>query len=543
MPGGVSSRLRPHALFLTAVILLCQVQLALAQAVDRSARSISIAMGTEPPSLNTLVAKDSESFFVLSHVMEGLLQYDNQNQLVAGVAERWELDEGGATFWLRSDARWSDGIPVTAHDFVYAWQEVVRPSNAVPYAAILYTIENARDINLGKLPVSQLGVRAIDDRTLRVEFSGPCPYFLNLTAFATYYPLRRDIVEGFGGKYAAEANTMVYNGAFVLDEWVHGARMGFRKNPLYWNARAIWLEQIKVPYITTSKLAWLNLFKDGALAYTGLDEETLKEAVTEGYQVRRFTSGVIVFLEYNFRAGRATNNKNLRRAMQLVFDSSTLVNKVIGVPGFLPLYSQFPSTVKGLAQALQIEFPPGIPELDLKQARAYADQARLEAGGELPVLSLLVTESPVSVKVGEYLQNLFRTALGLEIKLDKQVFKQRLAKMDAGDFDMVLAGWGPDYDDAMTYGDLFASWNENNRGRWVNSDYDHWVAVAQSTADQSQRMAAMGELQTILQQHIAILPLYEGASNYLVHPQLRNFGRSIFGGDPIFKYVRIAEAE
>lgn len=528
---------------LAFVLAFCMARVVFAQAIDIPNRAITIAMTTEPPSLSTLAATDSESFFVLSHVMEGLLQYSSTGELVAGVAERWELREDGATFWLRQDARWSDGKPVTAHDFVYAWRKVLDPRTAAPYASILYPIKNSRSINLGEIPSTSLGVKALDDLVLEVSFEGPCPYFMNLTAFATLFPLREDIVEAFGERYASETDAMVYNGAFVLDEWVHGARLRFRKNPRYWNREAIWLNEIRVPYMTTSQLAWLNLYKDGAIAFSALDEETLKEAVAEGYGVRRFGSGVVFFLEYNFRSGRATTNKPLRKAMQLVFDSSTLVNKVIGVPGYRPLYSQFPSTVKGVESAFLEEYPPPYIQPDLLKARKLIEQARQDFGGTLPPLTLLVTESPVSVKVGEYLQSLFKTALGLDVRLDKQVFKQRLAKMDAGEFDMVLAGWGPDYDDAMTYGDLFASWNDNNRGRFINEEYDHWVSVAQGSSDQKVRMDAFANMQRVIVEESAILPLFEGASNYLLKDGVRNFGRSIFGGDPNYKFVELFAEE
>lgn len=511
----------------------------LAQAIDSENSEITLAMMTEPPSLNTLSATDSESFFVLSHVMEGLAQYDMQNQLVPGIAERWQLDETGATFWLRKNARWSDGAAVTAGQFVYAWQEAVDPANGAPYASIMYPIKNARAINTGELDVGKLGVVALDDWTLRVEFEQACPYFLGLTAFATYFPRRPDVVEKYGARFAAESDTMVYNGPFVLQQWVHGARLRMVKNKAYWDHKRIELDAINIPYITSSAAAILNLYKDDAVAYAPLDAESLKEAVVQGYQVRRFRNGTVSFIEFNFRQDRATVNKDLRRAMQLVFDSATLVNKVIAMPGIKPLNTLFPSTVHGVDGSFQSEYPAQAVLQDLALARQHLELAREAMGGEIPPLTLLVSEAPVSVIIGEYLQNMFKQALGLDIRLDKQIFKQRIAKMQSGDFDMVLAAWGPDFDDAITYGDLFASWNENNRGRYKNTDYDHWIDVAQSSNDQRQRMAAMAQLQAIIQEDIGILPLYEGASAYLQHPSLRGVRRAIFGGDPSYKYAWI----
>jgi oligopeptide transport system substrate-binding protein len=525
------------------LLLLCwPIDPALARGVDAANASISLAMSTEPPSLNTLLATDSESFFVLSHIMEGLTQYDLKNELVPGVASRWQIDDGGATFWLRDNALWSDGVPLTAHHFVYAWREALDPANAAPYASILYPIKNARAINTAGLDKTRLGVKALDDHTLRVTFEQACPYFLGLTAFATYYPLRPDVVERFGARFAAEANTMVYNGPFQLEKWVHGASLTLGKNPEYWNAQRVAIKRIEIPFMTSSAAAMLNLYKDGAIAYSVLDAESLKEAVVQGYPVRRFRNGTIHFIEFNFREGRATGNADLRRAMQLVFDSATLVNKVIAMPGNKPLNSLFPSTVRGVEGPFYREYPASTVQPNLVLARRHLERARLAFGGQLPSLTFLVSEAPVSVIIGEYLQNMFKQALGLDIRLDKQIFKQRIAKMQSGDFDMVLAGWGPDFDDAITYGDLFASWNENNRGRYHNERYDHWVAVAQSSSDQGQRMQAMSELQRILQQDVGILPLFEGASAYLQHPSLRGVRRAIFGGDPSYKFAWLQQA-
>ncbi len=521
-------------------LLLCLRSAGLqAQAVDAANGTVTLAMATEPPSLNSLQATDSESFFVLTHVMEGLTQYNVDNKLVPGVATRWQIDDRGATFWLRKNARWSDGRAVTADQFVYAWREALDPKNGAPYASILFPVKNARAINNGELAKSELGVVAIDEHTLQVTFEQPCPYFLGLTAFATYYPLRRDIVESYGARYAAEADTMVYNGPYVLQRWVHGASLRLVVNTAYWDVERLAINAIEIPYMTSSAAATLNLFKDDAIAFASLDAESLKEAVVQGYPVRRFRNGIIYFIQFNFRDGRASGNHDLRRAMQLIFDSATLVNKVIAMPGNRALNGLFPSTVHGVNDVFQDEFPPPLPQQNLVLARETIARAREAFGGELPPLTLLVSETPVSVIIGEYLQNMFKQALGLDIRLDKQTFKQRIAKMQSGDFDMVLAGWGPDFDDPITYGDLFASWNENNRGRYSSERYDHWVQVAQQNSDPQIRMQAMNELQNLLHADVAIMPLFEGASVYLQHPALRGVGRAIFGGDPSYKFAWI----
>ncbi|MEX2326750.1 MAG: ABC transporter substrate-binding protein, partial [Pseudomonadales bacterium] len=179
-------------------------------------------------------------------------------------------------------------------------------------------------------------------------------------------------------------------------------------------------------------------------------------------------------------------------------------------------------------------------EPDLDKAKEHLALARKELGvAKIPPLVLLVSDSPTAAKQAEYLQGLLKARLGLNIKIDIQTFKQRLAKMTSGDFDIVGAGWGPDYDDIMTFGDLFASWNLNNRGRYSNPEYDQWVRVAMNSSDPKTRMDAMAQLQQILHDDAVILPQYEQGVIYLLHDKLRGVVRRVVGADPDFTYARV----
>src|SRR5688572_14063596 len=192
------------------------------RAFDLEAKTITTFLEQEPPQLDSTRVTDTISFFVLSHVMEGLLRYDANDQMVPGVAERWDIRPEGATFWLREDARWSDGKPVTAHDFVFAWRTVVNPETASQYAFILYYLKNAEAINSRQMPPDRLGVRAVGDRVLEVEFERPVAFFDKLVAFGLYYPIREDFYTGRNGRYAAGAEDLIFNGPFAMTRWVHG---------------------------------------------------------------------------------------------------------------------------------------------------------------------------------------------------------------------------------------------------------------------------------------------------------------------------------
>lgn len=510
--------------------------------VDPETGTVTLVLAEEPPQLDSALATDQVSGRVLGHVMEGLLRYDEHNQLAPGVAERWEIGETEATFWLREDARWSDGEPVTAHDFVYAWQRAVDPANASEYAFIMYAIDNAEAISQGEMPVSSLGAKALDDHTLQVTLERPVPYFDKLVAFGTYYPIREDFFESTNGRYAADADKLLYNGPFTISRWVHGAHLRMERNPHYWNQDRVHIQTIDFPYFTHDPNAQLNLFEDGKIAYTTLTEENLNEALVQRWDLHRFMDGSVFFIEFNHREGRVTGNWHLRKAIQLVLDPAELVYKVIKLPGYLPGESLFPVWLQGVDRTLRQEYPAPERRVDPEEGRRHLELAKQELELErIPPLVLLTGDSPIANKQAEYYQETLNRELGLDVRIDRQIFKQRLAKMTAGEFDMVMAGWGPDFDDPLTFGDLFASWNLNNRGRYDNPELDKWVRVAQTATDPRARMDAFGEIQRILYEDVVILPDYERGMVYVVDPRLKGMVRRAVGPDPDFTNVRIVE--
>ncbi len=505
-------------------------------------RSISIQLSTEPPTLNSLTSTNVISSFVLGHIMEGLMQYDQSNNLSAAVAERWELREDGATFWLRRDALWSDGQPVTAHDFVFAWRMAVEPKTASQYAFILYPIKNAEAINRGEMENKKLGVVAVNDYQLEVSFESSCPYFLSLTAFTTYLPIREDFYLSRGQRYAAETTDMLYNGAFELTRWIHSSSLMFTKNTKYWARDKVHLETINIPYITSDPTAIFNIYQNNNIALAGLNEETIKEALKKSYPLHSFHTGAQYFLEFNHLQGRITSNRNFRKAVQAVIDPSMLVNKIMGEPGNLPGESLFPITVKGEKKYFREEYPAPVIDRNLAVARDYLSASKKELSiKEFPKLVLLVGDSPRAARTGEFFQYVLKQGLGLEVVIDSQVFKQYLENMRRGDFDIVLAGWSPDYDDPLTFADRFSSWNDNNRGRYKSLEYDNWVQAAQKSSNAKERMRAFDELQRIVSNDAVIVPTHERGAVYVQNPQLKGVVRRVFGADPDYKYAHVVE--
>ena len=510
--------------------------------VDPATKTITVALEEEPPNLDSSLTADQISGFVLGHVMEGLLRLDENNLLAPGVAEKWEIRSDGATFWLRADAKWSDGKPVTAHDFVFAWRRTVDPASASEYANIMNAIRNADEITAGKLPPETLGVQADGDRILKVQFAKPVPYFDRLMAFNVFFPIREDFFRKTNGRYASGADMLLYNGPFKMVKWVHGAHIRFEKNPAYWDARRIAINVIDIPYFTSDPSARINLFRDGRIAQTGLAQESLEEAQLLGWNIRSTRDGSVFYIEFNHRQGRLSKNRNFRKAIQYALNSSIEVNKVIKIPGYLPGKSVFPIWLDGVNDKFRKEYPAPEYTPDTARAREYLARAKAELGVEkFPPIMLLTGDNPLSGRIAEYYQDMLKRQLDLDVRIDSQIFKQRLAKMLAGDFDLVMAGWGPDYADPLTFGDLFLTGNANNRGQYSNPAYDEQVRIAQNSSDRKTRMDAFGRMQQIIFDEAVILPEYERTVLFATDPKITGVVRRVFGADPDFTYVKIAE--
>ena len=514
------------------------------QAYDFETQTITTSIRSEPPQLDSTRQQDTTSDMIIGHVIEGLGRYDEHNRIVPGVAERWDIRTDEATFWLRDDSVWSDGKPVTAHDFVFAWQTVVDPATASEYAFIVYLIKNGEAINNGELPPSALGAHAVSDRVLKVEFENPIAYFDKLLAFSTFAPIREDFYRSRNGRYAADAADLLYNGPFRITRWVHGASLRMEKNPTYWNRDAIKLNAIDIAYITTDANARLNLFADGRVADVDhIPGEALEQALQNRWHLGRFADGSVWYLEVNQRPDRPIGrNLNFRKALQLANDPGELVNKVLGMPSYTVAESLFPAFIDGAEGLFRDEYPPPTIQPDSVAARKYLEMARHELGlEEFPPLFLLSQDTPAAVKHSEYLQDKLRRVLGLDVRVDRQIFKQYLDKANAGGFDILISGWNPDFNDPMTFADLFTTWNDNNRGRYDNPKLDQNVRAAQQSLDPRARMDAFGEIQRILFEDAAIILNYDRGVMYVQDPHLKGVVRRAVGPEPDYTQAYVVE--
>jgi oligopeptide transport system substrate-binding protein len=285
--------------------------------------------------------------------------------------------------------------------------------------------------------------------------------------------------------------------------------------------------------------ARFNLFKTQKIdVLYRLGKDDLQNAQKEKFKLQKFSDGSLFYMLFNFRPGRVTANANLRKAIAAVLNPTEYVSKVVTIPGTVPGTGLVPSYMMGVKESFRKEFPMPLRKQNIAEAKRYLELAKKELGvTTLPTITWTTSDTPIASREAEYFQNLLKTTIGIDLKIDKQIFKQRLAKQQSGEFDIVSAGWGPDYADPMTFIDLFTSWNNNNNGRWVNQAYDDLVKKAMVTVDQKVRMADMAKAEKLMIDDLAILPLYERVVMYTSSPRVKGIVRRAVGYDPDYTNV------
>jgi oligopeptide transport system substrate-binding protein len=506
---------------------------------------LNLVETSEIPSMDTVMATDSVSFNVMNNTMEGLYRLGEGDKVVAGVADGDPtVSEDGKTFTikLRQDAKWSNGDPVTAHDFIYAWQKAVNPDTAAEYAYMMYVIENAEEINTGKKKVEELGAKALDDYTLEIKLTNAIPYFQSLLSFGTFMPQNQKFVEEQGEKFGLEADTTLYNGPFTMSEWKHEESFTLSKNDQYWDKDTVKLETINFKIVKDTNTA-VNLYETGKIDRVGLTAENVDNYKdSEEFGTEKDTS--VYFLRYN-QKNKALANVNIRKAIDMAYDKDAFVKTILN-NGSVPAYYLVPSDfVKGPDGKDFREANGDMNVTNKDEAKKLWEQGLKEIGESKVELELLNYDGDSAKKTGEYIKEQLETTLpGLTVGLKQQPFKQKLELESKGDYDFSYAGWGPDYQDPMTFIDMFVTDGAHNQMGYSNPEYDKLVEEAGSTllSDLPARWEALQKAEKILiEEDAAISPLYQRGLSFLSKDKVKNLYNHAFGGDYSYKWVSIEE--
>lgn len=460
--------------------------------------------GAEPESLDPAVITGQPEGRLVNALFEGLTRFTERGLAEPGVAESWAISPDGRTytFRLRENARWSDGRPVTAGDFVASWRRTLSPETAAAYNYQLFYVKNAKAFAEGKLAdFSAVGVRARDPRTLEVELESPTPFFLELCATPPLQPVRVDVIERHGDNWVKPGH-LVGNGAYVLEDWRINDRVRLRKNPAYWDAANVALETVDALPTSKANVAF-NLYASGE-ADLLLDKGLVPPALLDALRGRPdFHSGpffATYFLRFNAARG-PFRDERVRRAFSLAVDKERIVKKITRA-GELPAAALVPPGIVGYVS------PPGLA-YDPAEARRLLAEAGFPGGKGLPLLRYLYAESELNEAIAVELQSMWSEALGVQVSLTRQEWKVYLNSMNNLDFDICRSSWVGDYPDPNTFLDLFVTGGGNNRTGWGDPAYDALIADAGRETDPARRFAILAQAEEMLVARQAVVcPLY-----------------------------------
>ncbi|HDR7826396.1 TPA: peptide ABC transporter substrate-binding protein [Bacillus anthracis] len=505
----------------------------------------------EIPTMDVSKSTDTLGSQILGNTMEGLYRLDKDNKPIPAAAESSTKSEDGKkyTFKLRKDAKWSNGDPVTAKDFVYAWQRLLDKNTAAEYAFIAFYIKNAEAINKGEKPLTDLGAKAVDDYTLEVELEKPVPYFLNLMAFPSYYPLNEKFVKEKGDKFGLEADTTLYNGPFVMASWKHEQGWQLKKNDKYWDNKTVKLEEIN--YSVVKEVATkVNLYDTGSIDFTLLSGEFVDKYKSNKEEYGEYSEASTFFLRLNQkRNGQDTplKSKKLREAIALSVDKKGLANVILN-NGSKATDQLVP---KGLAAGpdgkdYQDTFKNGLKYDPKKGAEAW-EEAKKELGKDQVTIELLSYDDGVAKKIGDYVKDQIEKNLkGVTIKTKIQPFKQKLKLESAQDYEISYAGWSPDYADPMTFIDMFESQSPYNQMSYSNPKYDEMVAKAgnELLSDPKKRWETLGKAEKLfLEEDAGLVPLYQTGRAYVMKPNVKGIVKHNISPEYSFKWAYVTEGK
>ncbi|MBM7571530.1 peptide ABC transporter substrate-binding protein [Aquibacillus albus] len=512
---------------------------------------LNILEASQIPTMDSSHATDAVAFQFLGESMEGLYRLDENAQPTPAIAAGDpEVSEDGLTWTiqLRDDAVWSNGDPVTAHDFVFAWRRAVNPDTGSEYGPFMMNgvIKNAEAINNGDVPVEELGVEATSDTELVITLEKAVPYFHGLLTFGTFLPLNEDFVTEQGDDYALSSDNLIFNGPFLLKDWnptgENPDQWKLVKNPDYWDADAVTLEEINVSVVKETSTA-VNLYTTGDVDRAGLTAEYVEQyAGTDEF--RTLPEPVLFYLKMN-QANEALANQDIRKAIAMSIGKQDLVDVILAngsvvstgaVPQNFTAHPETGEDFREINGDLIVE--------DKAKAQEHW-QAGLEALGVDSVnLRYLGGDSEVATEMDAYIKNQLESNLeGLTVDISSVPFEERIARDEASDYDIQNAGWGPDYLDPNTWLEMWTSTSPYMTMNYNNEEFDALISEANNEllTEPVERYENFLEAEKVMMEDAAIAPLYQRSRAYLWRPSVKGVIFNPMGADFTYKHAYIEE--
>ena len=493
-----------------------------------------VDLRAEPPELNSILTTDVASGDILREVMVGLYKLDENDTPQPDLAETTEVSDDGRTYTmtLRQDAKWTNGEPVTAHDFVFSYQTICSKEAASSYAFIVYdNLLNGNEVYEGTMDPSELGVKALDDYTLEVTFENPIPYAEHLFSFASYYPVNQKAYEEIGADvYGDDADKIVTNGAYTISEWTHNDHITLTKNEDFYDPDRCAVGTIRYTMMNYANTR-MNAFQGGQVDCINLNADQMDQAEQLGIKTESYVDNGNWYIQFNTqKTDKGLDNANIRRGLGMAINTQSLCDDILR-NGSVPATGLVPTTIAGANGEKYRDAVGDVVSYNAEEAKKYFEQGLQETGlsAEDLKLSILCDDQTNGQRDAEFFQAQWKEVLGIDVEITPQPFKSRLDSMKHGDFDMVYAGWSPDYNDPMTFLDMFTTTNGNNYGKYSNAEYDSLVASALVEGDVAARQDMLAQAEKIVtNDDAAIFPLYFSGVTYAVSDKVQNMTRTGF---------------
>ncbi len=488
-------------------------------------QTLRYVLEAEPATLDPAKSTAIPESLVELQLFEGLTRLNTQDQPVPGVAEKWDVSPDGLkyVFYLRNAAKWTNGDPVTAYDFEFAWKRALSPELASENAYMLFPVKNAQAYNEKKVTDDQVGIKAINDHTLEVTLDKPTAYFLSLTAFHAFYPVNKKIVTASPDKWSAEVATLVGNGPFKITGWVHSSKIEFAKNDHYWDATAVKLAKMEWP-ISDSQSTRLSLVENNQADMMVEPPVVEHDRLTQAGLLK--ISPYLGIYYYVFNTQQAPfDNVKVRQAFSQSINREALVNNVVK-GGKKPAYAWVAPGLSFDGKDFRDESNNYATE-NKAQAQKLLAEAGYPAGQGLPPITLLFNTGEMHKSIAEAIQEMWKQNLGVTVALSNQESKVFLESRSQGAFQIARASWIGDYADPMAFMDVFT--DPGNDAKYHNSSYNKLIEKAQSTLDQPVRLTAMHEAEKLLFDDAVIIPIYYTTQPFVVKPSVKGYFWSVLG--------------
>ena len=510
----------------------------------------TLNLSTTAP-LDTIDISKSTGYGQTGNVFESFYRLGEKGKVTPGLAESGKVSKDGKTWTFKlRNAKWSNGDPITAQDFVYSWHRSLNPKTASPYSYLFSGVKNADAAIAGKKSLDSVGIKASDKKTVVVQLDRPIAYFKVLMAYPLFGPQNEKVVKKYGSKYATKAQYQVYSGPFKITGW-NGTNdtWSFEKNKNYWDKDVVKLNKINYQVVKSNNTGY-QLYQQGKLDLTPLSSEQVKN-LRSNKDFKEYPYSLVRFLMYNFKDknvvnNKALNNRNIRLALSLSIDRNVVTKKILGNGSTLPTgfvasdLAENPTTGVDFAKSQKVRNTVDYkPEL----AKKYWKKGLKEIGQKSLTFNLLASNDEAdSEQLSQYLQSQWIKHLkGIKINVDNIPEKSADSRANNGEFDLYLSHWGGDFNDPMTFMQIPMTGTSYNHGKWSDKQYDKLVnrGANEDANDVNKRWNDLVKAAKIVNSEQAITPIYQQTTSYLQNPRVHGIIHNTAGTQWSYKYAYI----